>query len=819
MSMSPSAGSRFIPDQRSAQGEFFRATVAEHSGYRGALYRLEPHQLTLNLAPSIGASAIAYFTAKQITWHIHATHGLSSQVCCLNFLMPLATRPEALSRLIGGALGIEAPKMLEVECGPDGEPWFVGFEWIGEQDYLNEGGASAARTRGANATSSDAIVRFRRAGRVETLLIEWKYTESYGAPISNKVREGAARTSNEVRAERYRELMFAPNGPIRDDLDLKLEDFFWEPFYQLVRQQMLAFKMEKAREAGADRVRVLHISPAGNRRLHTVTSKPLKRFGTDAFAVFGETLVDPGAFIGRTIEQTFRPPANGDARRPLGRVSRQPLQFPGVRARRGSELMAREPKSPKQVESLTHDEASRRNIPTAEFQSMAEHLEERTPPQPAHYPRTRPLAPGERRERDEDLDPQIIWNGMRIRLTEAQRHQLADTGEVEIGDAQLVWRGKDTEDWSDLIVQTPPLYIQEKIHPKAIIDDLKRRSEQGRGATESLDLFADFNGLDPEARTEFYQHDQHWSNRMILGDSLSVMASLAQREALAGKVQCIYFDPPYGIKFSSNWQVSTISRDVKDGKQADISREPEIVKAFRDTWKYGIHSYLTYLRDRLTVVRDLLADTGSVFVQIGDENVHRVRAVMDEVFGACNAGPTINYKTTSGLSSDFLAGSTDHIIWYFKNRENAKFRRLFNIKNPGEEGATQFTFLQSPDGNLVRPRGVDEAQIAEGWRLFAHADLTSTGFATTTNYEFSTEGRTFKLPSASLRWKTTESGMRRLIWASRLLLVGNTPRYKRMLDDFPVYPLVDLWSDTGISGFAEKKVFVVQTSPSYSRCR
>jgi adenine-specific DNA-methyltransferase len=214
--------------------------------------------------------------------------------------------------------------------------------------------------------------------------------------------------------------------------------------------------------------------------------------------------------------------------------------------------MAREPKSPKQVETLTHDEASRRNIPTAEFQSMAEHLEERTPSQPAHYPRARPLPPGERRERDEDLDPQIIWNGMRIRLTDAQRQQLAETGEVEIGDAQLVWRGKDTQDWSDLIVQTPPLYIQEKIHPKAIIDDLKRRSEQGRGAAESLDLFADFNGLDPEARTEFYQHDQHWSNRMILGDSLSVMASLAQREALAGKVQCLYFDLPRNTEFSSN---------------------------------------------------------------------------------------------------------------------------------------------------------------------------------------------------------------------------------------------------------------------------
>jgi adenine-specific DNA-methyltransferase len=224
--------------------------------------------------------------------------------------------------------------------------------------------------------------------------------------------------------------------------------------------------------------------------------------------------------------------------------------------------MARAPKGPKQVANLTHDEAKRRNIPTAELQSTAEYLEEMNPAAPVRYPRARPLREGERRERDEDLDPQIIWNGARIRLTPAQVAQLHETGEVELGDAQLVWRGKDTQDWSDLIVQTPPLYIQEKIHPKVIIDDLKRRSEVGAPASEELDLFADFNGIDAQAKTEFYQHDQHWSNRMILGDSLQVMASLAEREALAGKVQCIYFDPPYGIKFNSNWQVSTQNRDV-----------------------------------------------------------------------------------------------------------------------------------------------------------------------------------------------------------------------------------------------------------------
>ena len=247
-------------------------------------------------------------------------------------------------------------------------------------------------------------------------------------------------------------------------------------------------------------------------------------------------------------------------------------------------------RSTKTVETLTHGEASRKNIPTAEFRSVMDRSDQ-SPVRVAY----------ERRNRD--LDP------------------------------QLVWRGKDIQDWSDLVVQAAPLFIQEKVHPKVLIDDLRRQAKAGRGAQDGAgaeiqpDLFADFNGLpSDDARTEFYQHDANWSNRMILGDSLHVMASVAEREGLRGKVQCIYLDPPYGIKFNSNFQWSTTSRDVKDGKAEHISREPEQVKAFRDTWRDGIHSYLTYLRDRLTVARDLLAESGSIFVQIGDENVHRVRA-------------------------------------------------------------------------------------------------------------------------------------------------------------------------------------------------
>src|SRR5579872_6579099 len=235
----------------------------------------------------------------------------------------------------------------------------------------------------------------------------------------------------------------------------------------------------------------------------------------------------------------------------------------------------------KKIASLKHDEASRKNIPTAELQSVMQE-EDKSPIAVAY----------ERRNRD--LDP------------------------------QLVWRGKDEQDWSDLVVQAPPLYIQEKVHPKALIDDLMRRSEKDRQADQDqFDLFGDFNGVpEGDAKTEFYQHDANWSNRMILGDSLQVMASLAEREGLRGQVQCIYIDPPYGIKFNSNFQWSTTSRDVKDGAKDHLTREPEQVRAFRDTWRDGIHSYLTYLRDRLAVACDLLHESGSIFVQIGEENLH-----------------------------------------------------------------------------------------------------------------------------------------------------------------------------------------------------
>jgi adenine-specific DNA-methyltransferase len=362
--------------------------------------------------------------------------------------------------------------------------------------------------------------------------------------------------------------------------------------------------------------------------------------------------------------------------------------------------MAKSPNS-KTVETLKHDDAKRRNIPTAEYQSMLE-TEQKNPKQ-VHYPR------------NPDLDP------------------------------QLVWRGKDEQDWSDLVVHAPPLYIQEKVHPKALIDELLRETRERTHEAGQItpDLFSDFNGIPKDVdKTEFYQHDQNWTNRMILGDSLQVMASLAEREGLRGKVQCIYFDPPYGIKFNSNFQWSTTSRDVKDGNAAHITREPEQVKAFRDTWRDGIHSYLTYLRDRLTVARDLLTDSGSIFVQIGDENVHRVRAVMDEVFGDENFISEIVFLKTSGAGSpaigtNTVAGTYDCIIWYAKKKESIKYRQPYRGKTLGDEGTDQYRFFEDEFGQR---RSIGQTELTDKHKPFRYDQFTSQTGAFTTQQPVTVEG-------------------------------------------------------------------------------
>ncbi|HVT48088.1 MAG TPA: site-specific DNA-methyltransferase, partial [Vicinamibacterales bacterium] len=307
---------------------------------------------------------------------------------------------------------------------------------------------------------------------------------------------------------------------------------------------------------------------------------------------------------------------------------------------------------------------------------------------------------------------------------------------------------------------------------------------------------------------DFYQHDQNWTNRMILGDSLQVMASLAEREGLRGKVQCIYLDPPYGIKFNSNFQWSTTSRDVKDGNAAHITREPEQVKAFRDTWRDGIHSYLTYLRDRLTVARDLLTESGSIFVQIGDENVHRVRAVMDEVFGEENGIALISVAKTSSASAELLPGVNDFLIWYSKTRTAIKYRQPYKLKSLTGEGAEQYRSVEAPDGQRRRLTGAEVGQpMTIAGRIFRFDNMTSQRPPGDFPVQF--QGNAIR-PRKGY-WKTGEPGTHKLVQANRLALLGGTLSYVRYLDDFPVFPVTNAWTDTVTSGFGDPKVYVVQT--------
>ncbi|RMX09320.1 site-specific DNA-methyltransferase [Vandammella animalimorsus] len=472
--------------------------------------------------------------------------------------------------------------------------------------------------------------------------------------------------------------------------------------------------------------------------------------------------------------------------------------------------MARQPKStgkapqksPIGVEDLVHTGATRKNIPTAEHQSVMD-AAQRAPRQ-ARYPRAN-----------------AQWLDALCALHEANAVGGADEAmqqrlNREL-DPQLIWRGKDQQDWSDLIVNAPPLYIQEKVKPKALIDDLRRLSQTANNSAASADmqqaeLFGDFNGLPEGAeRTDFYQHEGHWQNRLILGDSLQVMASLAEREGLRGQVQCIYFDPPYGIKFNSNFQWSTTSRDVKDGNASHITREPEQVKAFRDTWRDGIHSYLSYLRDRLMVARDLLSETGSIFVQIGDENVHRVRAVLDEVFGEGNCCNEIVFRKTTGKGSSLLDSSYDVLIWYAKDKSKVKYRPLFDDRTyVGDENLRFFEDESYASYTMSPEQLAGFAPLPSGAKVYHPNPITSarsSGHNDVRFFEFS--GKKFS-PGART-FSTNETGLSRLKNAGRLLAIGNTLRFRRYLDDFRVMAKNNIWDNTRQSGFGDAKVYVVQT--------
>jgi adenine-specific DNA-methyltransferase len=402
----------------------------------------------------------------------------------------------------------------------------------------------------------------------------------------------------------------------------------------------------------------------------------------------------------------------------------------------------------------------------------------------------------------------------------------ADTAPIKVAyarrnpdlDPQLIWRGKDIAQ-AEITVDAPPIYLQEQIHPKAIIEDLRaggQRNGEGGGA----DLFDHFGITDEdrEAEVEFYRHTRKWANRMILGDGLQVMASLAEREGLRGQVQAIYIDPPYGIKFNSNFQWSTTSRDVKDGDRTHLTREPEQVKAFRDTWRDGIHSYLGYLRDRLVVARDLLTESGSCFVQIGDENVHRVRALMDEVFGDENFVSLITVEKTSAQTSQFLSSSTDYVIMFARSKDQLKFRHIFREKEPTPSMMSEYSNAENEKTERWSIGKMSEAEwrnMEAIFRIFAKDNTASS--RPPGSFPVSYMGANFGPGNGY--WKTGEAGFSKLLKANRLEPRGSSLRYVRYFKDYPVSPINNVWADVKFSSRREEKIYVVQSSSTLiERC-
>jgi adenine-specific DNA-methyltransferase len=439
--------------------------------------------------------------------------------------------------------------------------------------------------------------------------------------------------------------------------------------------------------------------------------------------------------------------------------------------------------TPTSVETFVHTGEQRSNIPTAELETFMKDSD-RVPKKMAFPRRSGLLYP---------RDPS--------------------------GDPQLVWRGKDDQDRGPLEATAPPIYIQEKIHAKAIIDDL-RKQENGEVPAQA-DLFSDFNGIEFEDLVDFYQHEQHWSNRLILGDSLEVMTSLAEREGLKNRVQCIYMDPPYGIKFGSNWQVSTRKRDVKDGSPTDTTRQPEQVKAFRDTWEDGIHSYLSYFRDRVDVAHRLLTSSGSLFMQMGDDNVHLVRVVLDEIFGSGNFVSQITVQKSGAATSLRLPNTTDYILWYAKDQSSLKFRSLYEPFDMRNLDTANYRWVESRDGSrraLTKDERDNPASIPADVRPFRYVTATSQGWTERGSGPVVFDGKTF-LPGADRHWSVGSDGLQVLAAAGRLDTQGGTLSIRRYLDDFPVNIRNNVWLDTGRSGFGEAQLFVVQTNTkAVQRC-
>jgi len=377
-------------------------------------------------------------------------------------------------------------------------------------------------------------------------------------------------------------------------------------------------------------------------------------------------------------------------------------------------------------------------------------------------------------------------------------------------DPQLVWAGK--AEHTSFEIPTVSLHVHERIDPRSIIEAVRKKNGSNY---EQMSLFSSKEENPPlRDAIDFYKHRHNWSNRLIAGDSLLVMNSLLEKEGLGGQVQMIYIDPPYGIKYGSNFQPFVNKRDVKDGKDEDLTAEPEMVKAFRDTWELGIHSYLTYLRDRLLLARELLSESGSVFVQISDENVHHVRELMDEVFGTSHACGIIAFVKTGGKGGELLDTVNDFLLWYAKDKDRIKYRQQYFEKILGGEKAASYVWVESQDRKVRRRLSLDEIErreIPSGWRLFSVQNMTSQSGGDNSRFPVEFEGKSFR-PTKNY-WKTNQEGMKNLIKANRLVVSGNNLNYVRYQDDFPFIPINNVWTDTAIAGFSgEDKMYVVQTA-------
>lgn len=379
-------------------------------------------------------------------------------------------------------------------------------------------------------------------------------------------------------------------------------------------------------------------------------------------------------------------------------------------------------------------------------------------------------------------------------------------------DPQLQWTGK--AEHTSFEVPTVSLHVHERIDPNTIIETVKKEYE----GPKQMSLF-ETNEKPLREAIDFYKHKEGWTNRLIAGDSLLVMNSLLEKEGMAGKVQMVYFDPPYGIKYGSNFQPFVNKRDVKDGKDDDLSAEPEMIKAFRDTWELGIHSYLTYLRDRLLLAREILNDSGSVFVQISDENVHHVREILDEVFGKENFIVPLIFKKTGSMSGNFISGITDTTLWYAKDKSNAKFRQLFQERSK-ESADSGFPYIEFEDGTYrrIKPKEFTGEEPMPKGRRFQTSPVMSAGASAEGSKALVFEGKTY-YPSTGRHWSISADELLILGTKGRLLPLGNTMTYKKYLDEANYTPLTNVWLDTMESTYAVERVYVVQTAEKpIARC-